>query len=152
MNHIVSVLAVALSDNDGSLELAYADVNTENQGMGSLTNKVNEVVTYTTTVAVRTLDSIDLDLLRCDLIKVDIQGAETGFLKGAFNFLALYKPKILMEISASELQTINSSPKQLCELIESLGYLIFTLVGNQIITHSLTTESDFSTVLCIPQQ
>jgi hypothetical protein len=93
-----------------------------------------------------------LDLLRCDLIKVDIQGAETGFLKGAFNFLALYKPKILMEISASELQTINSSPKQLCELIESLGYLIFTLVGNQIITHSLTTESDFSTVLCIPQQ
>lgn len=150
LDNIVSILNIALADIDGSMELAYADIDKENQGMGSLSNKSNEVVTLTTTVQVRTLDSMDLGLGRCDLIKVDIQGAETGFLKGAANFLAIYKPKILMEISANELKTINSSPRQLCELIESLGYSIFTLNGNQIFSNAVTAEYSMSSVLCLP--
>ena len=149
-NDRITIFNFALADTEGSMELAYADINTENQGMGSLTNNNNEVVTLLCTVQVRRLDDMALDLARCDLIKIDIQGAETAFLKGAGLFLKRFKPKILMEISATELKCIGSTSRQLCELIESLDYKIYTLNGVPILTCNVMEDFEASSVLCIP--
>ncbi len=119
--------------------------------MGSLTNNSNDVVTMVTTVPVRRLDGLNLGLTRCDLIKIDIQGSEIAFLSGARNFLEQYKPHILIEISASELKCINSSPRDLLKLIEDFDYLICMLNGKKVLLENIGTDFFISSVLCVPK-
>ena len=149
-NDRVTIFNVALGDTEGTLELAYADINTENQGMASLYNKNNVVVTLSCTVQAKCLNTMGLDLSRCDLIKVDIQGAETNFLKGAALFIKKFKPKILIEVSAIELKSNNSTPRELCEYIENLDYNLQTLSGIPISACMLPSDFEASSVLCIP--
>lgn len=48
-------------------------------------------------IEVRTLDSLEMD--RLDFIKLDIEGHEPFFLRGARRTIARFRPKILMEIN-----------------------------------------------------
>ena len=120
--------------------------------MGSLYNTNNSVVTSKTTVPVRTLDGLDLEIDRCDLIKVDIQGAEVAFLQGAQAFLAKYKPRILIEVSPSDLSSANLSPRDLCELIEDLGYSIFSTDRELLLSQNIGSDFSASSIVCLPKE
>lgn len=58
-------------------------------------NVVNEEI------KLETLDGIykKLDITKCDLLKVDIEGHEASFLKGAESFIARFRPVTIMEVN-----------------------------------------------------
>ena len=67
------------------------------------------------------------DIYRLDFIKVDIQGAEPEFLAGGESTLRELSPDLVMEISPGDLAATGKNSRDLCNLIESLGYRIYVL-------------------------
>lgn len=153
---VITIFPLALSAANEQVAFAIADEATENQGMGSIFNRKNEVVSREINVETRTLDNLaaELNLSRCDLIKVDIQGAEMAFLAGAREFLKKYRPSILMEVSAEDLSCSKNTPRDLFERLAELKYNVFELEngrrGRQISVHDFGAIAYQDAVLCCP--
>ena len=69
---------------------------------------------------VRTIDSLDLD--QCNLIKIDVEGAELLVLKGAEKTIRKFRPILVVEIIVQQLARYNSDKNSLIELLRSFGY------------------------------
>lgn len=74
-------------------------------------------------VKIEPLDAYVEQVVRCDFIKVDIEGCEVKFLKGATRFLDKHGPAILMEINRGMLAKQDATPKQIFDLLEKYGYI-----------------------------
>jgi len=151
----VSLHVIALADKQGSMEFSFARDDVENQGMGSLVNHGNTVVSATTTVETLSLDRFvdDRGISSIDLIKVDIQGAELMFLKGARNVLQEMRPTLLMEVSPRDLECLGHTPRDLLACIESLGYQVRTLKsdgrpGELLRSGNIDAEFSASSIVC----
>lgn len=151
---IIHVSGFALSNMDGNAEIAYADPMTENQGMGSLVNKENEVVAYTENVKTIKLDTFvdDNNINRIDIIKLDIQGAEPMALEGARNVLNRFSPIMFIEISPSDLACIGKTARDLVLQIESLGYRVYEydkhLTCNHLLGNEIAIDYSAENILC----
>lgn len=78
------------------------------------------------------LDDLMIDLNRCDLIKMDIEGAEMMAINGYIEGLKRFKPKILMEINPRALELVsNVTVDDLFEKMTSLGYSCFDVIGRE---------------------
>lgn len=60
------------------------------------------------------------------VIKIDVEGWETGVLKGAGELLRSQKPAVLLEWNAKNLEAAKVNPVSLLPLAESIGYQVFT--------------------------
>jgi FkbM family methyltransferase len=123
----VVVHEVALSDSDGQLELR---VPTENLGAASL-GRSHDGPSTAFTVDVRSsgayLASLDLGPIR--LLKIDIEGHEPAFLRGARDYLAAAPPDVI--VFESNEHVFDSSARRLSlwdrpavRQIHELGYEI----------------------------
>jgi len=76
------------------------------------------------TVKVSSLDNIihEMDLESIFAIKVDIEGLEADFLKGAINTIKKYMPILVMELDDLLLQRSGSSKEIALKYIHELGY------------------------------
>jgi FkbM family methyltransferase len=128
LDDVVQVNAIALSAENGRSPFSFAETGVENQGMGSLVNRANDVVSKETFVDTRTLDDFVTaqGLARVDLIKVDIQGGEIGFVLGGVRTLGEMGPDLVVEVSSADLVAIGKKPADLLRLLEELGYRSFT--------------------------
>lgn len=61
----------------------------------------------------------------CDLIKVDIEGAELDFLKGGANFINTCRPIILSEFNPYFVQAFGYSFKDIADIASSWGYKLY---------------------------
>ena len=118
---------LALSDADGRLELRVPD---RNLGAASLT-RVLTGPGSTFTVEVRTSGAYlaDLDLGPIRLLKIDIEGHEPEFLRGAHDFLATSTPDVIVFESNEHVFDVNERGRSLwsrpaVQEIQSLGYEI----------------------------
>lgn len=102
---------VGLSNDFG---VAGIDVN-PNVGASRLTKEGR-------TVMLAPLDSYINQLSRCDFIKVDIEGCEVKFLKGAEAVLSKYHPAILMEVNSAALASQGASAADIYNLLDQFGY------------------------------
>jgi len=149
LNETITVYSQAISDEDKDLEFWYADTNTENQGMGSLHTKDDQIQTQSTIVHARRLDSLNsLNIERCDLIKIDIQGGETAFLNGAIDFLTEFKPILVMEVDDGLIRS-GSNTKDFFWLIESIGYKIYTLDNVSLSSNNVSPDFRSSSIVCL---
>ena len=130
----VAVRSEALSDVNGDAKFAIADIGIENQGMGSLVNTDNGVVSQEITVKTIKLDDFifENDIESIDFIKVDIQGGEPYFLRGAQKTLEKIGPDLVLEISSTDLACVNKTPNDLISELKNCGYRIFTFDGKNI--------------------
>jgi hypothetical protein len=78
------------------------------------------------------LDSLEDMFDNIKLIKVDIEGAEMKFLKGAENILKRFEPILIMEVQDWSLNKFGSSSKELISFLKSLNYQVYTLDEKQI--------------------
>jgi FkbM family methyltransferase len=87
----------------------------------------------TTTKRMITLDSFCHQRnLVPDLIKMDVEGAEYGVLKGARKTITNHKPLIVLSVHPRQLLDLDSSEKQLRALIKDMQYTIFRPDGEPL--------------------
>jgi FkbM family methyltransferase len=78
-------------------------------------------------VTVRTLDG--LNLMRVDLIKIDVEGMELDVLEGAKEIIARDKPQMLIEV-------IKTDQVKLQALLVNAGYKLFPMGINLLAIHT----------------
>ncbi len=156
---IVRAHAIALSDQTGTAEIAFADASQDNQGLGSIVDRGGKPGSMKATVETMTLDDFAArhDIRRLDLMKVDIQGAEPRLLEGGRRVLTELSPDVLMEISPEDLACAGKTSADLCRLIESYGYQMFHLtksggVGARIVASEVREDFSATNVYCTKKQ
>lgn len=101
LNHAqnVSIIKSALGERDGSVDffVRSAEHGFSNRGVHSLHAHSDWLEPMKVTVPLRKLDGILRSEQRVDIIKMDIEGAELGALKGAEESLERFSPLIFLE-------------------------------------------------------
>ena len=122
----VTVMPVACTDKERTLTLYASPI--ENTGASSL-SRDNAAISanagaraYTTRG--RPIDDVvnELNLARVDAIKIDVEGAELSVLRGAFQTLKRFHPKLVLEVIPSQLAAFQSTPEDLTKLLKEAGY------------------------------
>jgi FkbM family methyltransferase len=153
---VVETFRMALSNRTGAGTIHHADSLADNQGIGSLVT-VNVDLTNTQEVALVTLDEFveRRGIRRLDFMKIDIQGAEPLLLEGGRKTFATLSPDLLIEVAPRELQSAGRDSRDLCVMLEELGYRLYRLNGHGIGTRidALTVSPKFeaNNVLCVKQ-
>lgn len=78
------------------------------------------------------------------LIKIDAEGYEPKILEGARETIRVCSPVLILEVNASALKAQGSSPKELINIVEDLGYTW------RIIQHDCEVDSPQYDIECIP--
>ncbi len=120
----VIVEPIACTDREQMLTL-YAGPPS-NTGMSSLAseNVPLEGPPRLYTVRARKIDEVvrELKLTRVDAIKIDVEGAEAYVLRGAANTLKQFHPKVVVEVVASQLAAMHSTPDDVIAVLKEAGY------------------------------
>lgn len=71
----------------------------------------------------RPLDALDLPIERVDAVKIDIEGAEPMFFRGAAGFVARHRPFIYSELHPRKLDRVSGSSRAAyLDQVEAAGY------------------------------
>jgi len=118
----VTVVPLAFTDHDGDVT-CYASTN-GNLGASSLSNQGLDGVPET--VRARALDGLIADgvIRGCDVLKIDIEGAELLALRGMQRLLREKPPRaVMIEVSERLLQHFGSAPRDLIAFFVPYGYV-----------------------------
>lgn len=86
--------------------------------------EVNESVA----VPMKQLDSLDINVERVDIMKVDIEGSEPLFMEGAGEFIRRYRPKIYSELHPKKLEWVSKRTREdYLDMMDALGYRALAL-------------------------
>ncbi len=118
----VQVVAAAVSNKHRQAALLYLS-SADNKGMSALATPSN-YSGQTTTIETITIDNwvADNNISRVDIIKMDIEGAETLALEGMRNTLIRFSPIVFMEVCDEVLQRQNSSAAAVFNFMSLLNY------------------------------
>jgi FkbM family methyltransferase len=118
----VSVQQVACTDAETTLHFFQA--GSENTGSSSI-SKDNAHSRQEIDVRGEPLDSIvkELALTRIDLVKIDVEGAELQVLRGMTRSLAMYRPRIIIELVEENLKNVGASVTEVREFFRQYGYV-----------------------------
>jgi FkbM family methyltransferase len=131
----VTVVPYALADSDGQQELQADDLSTATAALSSVTGghaavgrRAYGLPPKAELVTCRRLDSVvaELNLPVADVIKVDIEGAESLFLSGATDYLKNKSPKVVMELHGAD------KAKQAFTFLSQLGYRCAAKVSTRL--------------------
>ena len=92
-------------------------------------------------IQLKTLDRIvsEKKLNHLDLIKIDIDGHEPAFLRGATETIRKFRPVIVIEMAQHCLHVAGSDVELLCKQLEDLDYVIC----NESTRRPFQTQMDF---------
>lgn len=148
LNHLESVIHAipcGLSEKAG---VAYLDQTDGNSGAATLSVQAKG-------------DAIELDTLdhfchaneirRIDVIKVDVEGSELRVIEGGREMLSHHQPIIMIEFNSSALEGAGTSIGQLEDLLQALGYRLFTTKRERLLPfHSAPQKPILTNVFCVP--
>ena len=83
----------------------------------------------------------DLQLSRCDFIKIDVQGSEVDCLLGAQKIISESRPVLVIEIENAHLQSLGRSDEELINLLLVNRYRVARILNDYPADH-----------LCIPEE
>jgi len=115
----VIILPFGLSDKKEQIEISISDSS------ASIHPDPNELFTCNK-ITVHDLDSVikEFNIDQIDFIKIDIDGHEPLFLKGAYQSLQRFHPPMSMEFAQHHLHFAGSDVREQKKLLEDLGYSI----------------------------
>ena len=123
----VVVQPIACTDKDETITL-FDSTMEANSGASSLSLQTADSQRKGTLpsyqVRGRPIDDVvrELGLVRVDVIKMDVEGAETMVVRGARQTLLRFHPRVVTEVVAEHLKNLNSSVDELTALMAELGY------------------------------
>jgi len=112
----------ALGDFIGNIDIIKTEKGNSSNAVLSFNDSEYEKDLTKETIAIKTLDEYTPNVQRCDLIKVDIEGAEYFLIKGGLKFIEKYKPIIYGEFNAFFLKKFGYSVLDIWQLLKPLGY------------------------------
>ena len=122
----VIVEPIACTDREQMLTL-YAAASS-NTGASSLARQNADISAQEPprpyAVRGRPIDDVvrELNLTRVDAIKIDVEGAEVGVLRGTVNTLRRFHPKVVIEVVARQLASFQTTPEDLIAVLQGAGY------------------------------
>lgn len=84
-------------------------------------------------------------------MKIDIEGYEYEFLKGALQTIAHFKPYIYIEICDLHLKHFKSSASALIKLLEEIGYVVIHAELKREISSKFYLDNCFFDAFCYPK-
>lgn len=145
MSSLVSVHAMALSSDEG--EIVF---NVRPDGSHSRLAAADG--DSGTAVATTRLDSFVAGhgIVRLDLVKLDVEGAEALVLEGAREVLRTLRPAMLIEIDDHHLSRYDTTAASLVGTLKDLGYALFELEGAPRSTPFRSGDISPRNVLAVP--
>jgi len=67
-----------------------------------------------------------------EVIKIDVEGAELGVLKGAKNILTTHHPVVFLSVHPSRLHALGKSLEELQGVVADLGYVAYDVKGIRV--------------------
>ncbi|ABS62943.1 methyltransferase FkbM family [Parvibaculum lavamentivorans DS-1] len=124
----VRVVPFGLSDKKGSEVLNLPMKKSGTVGFGNAhIGAETRPVAIAQQIGLITLDDFVAreGLEKVDFIKVDIEGWEVNFLRGALGTIGRFRPILLLEVMEHTLTRVGASPGEIFDLLAPLGYRIF---------------------------
>ena len=123
----VSCYQIAISNLHGSLTLYKPEIS--GSSACSARNLHPTESSSKLEVPVTTLDTLlkSLNIQNCELIKVDVEGAELMVIQGALDSVKRFKPVIFAELLRKWSAQFNYTPNELLEILLPLGYKCFAV-------------------------
>jgi FkbM family methyltransferase len=122
-NH-VHMLDFALSDTKTTADIIVDNISATMHWVGSSGSGEKHVES----IKLDALDNVSklYTLPKIDFIKIDTDGHEPFIFKGAKDFFSKQKPLMVVEFAQLVLDEANSDVRELKEIIESLGYTLYS--------------------------
>jgi FkbM family methyltransferase len=92
----------------------------------------------------------DLNLERCDAMKLDAEGSELAVLGGAQSVLEKFRPSLIMEVNTILIEQGGSSPTRVADFLLERGYRLFWLDYRGLEPWDPARQAGFSEALCLP--
>jgi FkbM family methyltransferase len=116
---IATVHCVALGDRNGEIQMIDAG---SNSGGSSIVAPELGRPEFET-VQIRRFDDVVPALKRVDIVKMDIEGAEPLFFKGATEFVGAHRPLIVSEVAVRKLKSVSGTDAPgYIQSVVNLGY------------------------------
>lgn len=126
----VSLYPYALSDTEGNTIFQYVKNAPAYSGIKKRKYDIDNPEIEEINVELKKLEDIIPTDIAIDFIKIDVEGAELGVLKGAKNILLKNKPIIVFEFGLGASDYYNTQPFDIYNLlVDEIGLQIFTLKG-----------------------
>ena len=119
----------ALSDKSGETEFIYVPEAPAYSGLKERDYDGRKVNPQTIRVEMRRLDDLIPSDLRIRLIKIDVEGAELGVLKGAEHLLRRCKPIVVFEFGKGASDRYGTTPVMVFDFLKGIGMNVFSLRG-----------------------
>jgi len=158
LEETVKPIRTALGNQEGEIQLQLSELDVSS---GSKTGNAfwlkdiqSDQVKSSCSSPITKLDSFvtQHNIKSCDLIKVDIEGAELEFLKGGLNFIPSTRPVIYGEFSSFWLKEFGYSFLDIAKLAKSWDYNLYQQVGRKDFIEIKEPQIGMSDVLMVPQE
>ena len=154
---IVRAHNVALGDQEGTIDLHMQD--TDNASTGNAVMLMGKVIEEDRLSANARARLTPLDTFapeqrieRCDLIKIDVEGAEVMFLRGGSTFLSKHRPIIYGEFSPYWLKQFGHSFLDVADIVVPWEYRFFQETERAQFHEITRPEAGLSNVLLCPSE
>lgn len=125
---IAKIYSCALSDQKGETTFQYVKNAPAYSGIKKRHYDIENPEIEKINVSLETLDNLIEDGFKVDLIKIDVEGAELGVLKGAIKTIKRNKPVIIFEFGLGASDYYGTTPQDIYSLlVEECGLGVFKL-------------------------
>lgn len=127
-NNRASILPYALSDNNGTTTFQLVKNAPAYSGIKQRSYNIDNPDIEEIEVELKKLDDIIPADQKVDFIKIDVEGAELGVLKGSKELLIRNKPLIVFEFGLGASEYYETTPADIFDFIcNVIGHRIYTL-------------------------
>jgi FkbM family methyltransferase len=127
---VVQPINAAIGDTHGQLTLHRWINRAGNTGIIAPTHEIAPgfaLKSETFDVEMLPLDSLVDQMERLDLVKIDVEGAESLVVKGMAKLVDRFRPIVIMEWSPYQIDAAGSSTDELARLLEGLNLPVHTI-------------------------
>jgi FkbM family methyltransferase len=149
----VRAFNVALGDEEGSIDMFMENGDGASTGNAIMvTRDVADEITQNVSARITRLDTFaeEQKIESCRLIKIDIEGAEVMFLRGAIRFLAAHRPIIYGEFNSYWIKRFGCSFLDVVEILKPLDYRFFKETEHGQFSETLHPADGDENVLLTP--